>query len=181
MNPAVLFSYKAKSPVFSRGVYIAPSAVVIGDVTVGADTGIWFGCLVRGDVNSISIGERCNIQDGTLIHVTRERYPTLLEDDVSIAHGVMLHGCVLRRGSFVGMRATVMDGCEIGEGAFVAAGSLLPPGKLIPPGMLAMGFPAKVVREVRDSEIEMMKRTVLNYVLLKNEYLSNDVVSEIRD
>ncbi|MBE7438317.1 MAG: gamma carbonic anhydrase family protein [Spirochaetales bacterium] len=168
----MIYRVMDKSPQIGEGVFIAPDASVMGDVVIGPETSIWFGCVVRGDVHHIRLGERCNIQDLSLLHVTGGRFPLLMEDCVSVGHRALLHGCTLRRWSFVGMGAIVMDDAELGEWAMLAAGSLLPPGKKIPPRMLAMGSPARVVREITEEEEAMFRRTIDRYVELKKNYLS---------
>lgn len=173
----MIYRVMDKTPDCGPEVFIAPDASVMGDVTIGADTSIWFGCVVRGDVHHIRIGERCNIQDLSVLHVTGGRFPLLLEDCVSVGHRALLHGCTLRRWSFVGMGATIMDDAELGEYAMLAAGSLLPPGKKIPPRMLAMGSPARVVREITPEEEAMFQRTIERYVELKKVYRSPDFVA----
>jgi len=169
----MIYSLEDIKPEFAEGVFIAPSADIIGDVKIKKDSSIWFGCVIRGDVNYIRIGECCNIQDMSMIHVTNGKFPTILGDHVSLGHRVTLHGCILYDYSFIGMGATVMDGCEIGEFAFLAAGSLLTPGKKIPPGMMAMGSPAKVIREITAEEKALILRTSENYKNYKNRYLQD--------
>ena len=167
----MLYSYKNHTPSIHPTAFIAPSAEVIGDVQIGKDTSIWFQCLIRGDVNSIRIGENCNIQDITLIHVARDEFPVSLGNNISIGHRVTLHGCTLKDFSFVGMGATLMDGVELGEYSFVAAGSLVTPGKKIPAGVLVMGSPAKIQREINDKEKLIIERTAKNYQKYKDVYL----------
>lgn len=166
----MLYQYKNIQPKIHPTAFIAPSAEIIGDVEIGKDTSIWFQTLIRGDVNYIRIGEGCNIQDMSLIHVSKDNFPTIIGNYVSLGHRVTIHGAVLKDYSFVGMGATVMDDVELGEYAFVAAGSLVTSGKKIPPRTLVMGSPAKVVREVTDKEIEMIERTARNYMSYKEVY-----------
>jgi carbonic anhydrase/acetyltransferase-like protein (isoleucine patch superfamily) len=167
----MLYGFNSRFPTISDGVFVAPEASIIGDVIVGRNTSVWFGCVLRGDVNYIRVGENCNLQDGTIVHVTGETHPCLIEDECTIAHRVMLHGCVVRRGAFIGMSATILDGSEIGEMAFIAAGSLVTPGKKIPPRSLVMGSPAKIVREISAEEEHVMKRTISRYGMLRERYL----------
>ena len=174
----MLYSYKNHTPSIHPTAFIAPSAEVIGDVQIGKDTSIWFQCLIRGDVNSIRIGENCNIQDMTLIHVARDEFPVSLGNNISIGHRVTLHGCTLKDFSFVGMGATLMDGVELGEYSFVAAGSLVTPGKKIPAGVLVMGSPAKIQREINDKEKLIIERTAKNYQKYKEVYLSPENFSK---
>ena len=171
----MIYKFKEISPEIHETAFIAPSAEIIGDVKIGAHSSIWFQCLVRGDVNYIRIGENCNIQDMTLIHVARDEFPVIIGNSVSIGHRVTLHGCILKDNSFVGMSATVMDGVELGEYSFVAAGSLVTPGKKIPPGMMVMGSPAKVIREINDKERLIINRTATNYQKYKENYKNPSV------
>ncbi|PJZ70375.1 gamma carbonic anhydrase family protein [Leptospira perolatii] len=168
-----ILEYMGKIPEIHDSVFLAPGSQVVGDVKIGKDSSIWFQTLIRGDVNYIRIGENVNIQDMTVVHVARDVYPVEIGNNVSIGHRAVIHGCILKDNSFVGMGATLMDGVELGEYAFVAAGSLVTPGKKIPPGTLAMGSPAKVVREITEKEREMITRTTMNYIKYKNNYLSD--------
>lgn len=167
-------------PNIAGDVFIAPDAQVIGNVTIGKGSGVWFGCLIRGDVHSITIGENCNIQDHSVIHVTGGKHATVLGNNCTLGHRVTLHGCRLSDFSFIGIGATVLDGCEIGEYGFLAAGSLLPPGKTIPPRMMAMGSPAKIVREITHQEEELIRVTAEKYSRLKNEYRNAENFREIQ-
>jgi len=171
----VIYKFKEIYPEIHETVFIAPSSDIIGDVKIGANSSIWFLCLVRGDVNYIRIGENCNIQDMSLIHVARDEFPVIIGNNVSIGHRVTLHGCILKDYSFVGMSATVMDGVELGEYSFVAAGSLVTPGKKIPPGMMVMGSPAKVIREINEKERMIINRTATNYQKYKENYKNPSV------
>ncbi|MEO1942275.1 MAG: gamma carbonic anhydrase family protein [Campylobacterales bacterium] len=175
----MLLRYKNWFPKIDPTAWVAPSADIIGDVEIGADSSIWFGCVIRGDVHFIRIGKRTSIQDLTMIHVThhkRERvigdgFPTIIGDDVTIAHRVMLHGCKIGNGCLIGMSATILDGAEIGEESIVGAGAVVTPGKKFPPRSLILGIPAKVVRELTDEEVEKIYANARNYVNYKNEYL----------
>jgi len=151
-------------------VYVADTATIIGDVEIGEDSSVWFGSVVRGDVNYIRIGERTNIQDMTMIHVTSKTHPTILEDEITVGHRVTLHGCHVESRCLIGIGATLLDGVRIGAESLVAAGSLLTPGTLIPPRSLVMGAPAKVKRELTDEELASLDRSWRNYVELKEHY-----------
>ncbi len=168
----MFYEYKSIQPKIHSSAFIAPSAEIIGDVEIGKDTSVWFQTLIRGDVNFIRIGEGCNIQDMSLIHVSRDNFPTIIGNFVSLGHRVTIHGAVLKDYSFVGMGATIMDDVELGEYAFVAAGSLVTPGKKIPPRTLVMGSPAKVVREITEKEFKMIEQTAKNYISYKEIYKS---------
>jgi carbonic anhydrase/acetyltransferase-like protein (isoleucine patch superfamily) len=166
------YSPKGILPTISPQAFIAPGAAVIGDVEIGADSGVWFGCVIRGDVNIIRIGSRTNIQDGTVIHVTRETGPTHIGSNVTIGHSVLLHACTLEDDSFVGMHATVMDGAVVESGAMVAAGALVTPGKRIPKGQIWAGNPAKFFRVLTKEEQEFIPISADNYVKHAREYLA---------
>lgn len=157
--------------------FVAPNAWVLGDVEMGEDCSIWFGSVVRGDVHKIRIGNRVNIQDMSLLHVTKDRFSLTIEDNVSLGHRVTLHGCHLKSHSFVGMGATIMDGVVLGEYSFVGAGSLVTPGKIIPPNVLLMGSPAKIVREISEAEKAIIENTYRNYVKYKANYESCNLVT----
>src|SRR6185312_15437468 len=126
--------------------WVAPTAAVIGNVTVGPQSGIWFGCVVRGDTNFIRIGARTNIQDGTIIHVNGRDFPTIIGDDVTVGHACIIHACTLHDRAFVGMGATVLDGAVIEEGGMLAAGALLTPNKRIGRNEMWQGSPARLTR-----------------------------------
>ena len=133
-------------PKIHETVFVAETAVIIGDVEIGANSSVWYNSIVRGDVNFIRIGERTNIQDNCIIHVSRKTHPTVLEDEVTLGHRVTLHGCVVETGSLIGIGAIVLDGARVGRNSLVAAGSLVTPNTQIPPGSLVIGSPAKVKR-----------------------------------
>lgn len=156
----------------SDKAFIAPGAAVIGDVHIGADTGVWFGCVIRGDVQSIRIGERTNIQDGTVIHVTRDTGPTTIGSGVTIGHSALLHACTLEDNCFIGMRATVMDGAVVESGAMVAAGALVTPGKRVLSGQLWAGSPARYFRDLTIEEKAFFPVSAENYVRHAREYLA---------
>jgi len=175
----MILRYKDDFPRIDTSAWIAPSADIIGDVEIGEDSSVWFGCVIRGDVHYIKIGKRTSIQDMSMIHVTHYKnekrvgdgYPTIIGDDVTIAHRVMLHGCKIANACLIGMSATILDGAEIGEESIVGAGALVTGGKKFPPRSLILGSPAKVVRELNDKEIEGIYKNAQNYVKYKNEYI----------
>jgi carbonic anhydrase/acetyltransferase-like protein (isoleucine patch superfamily) len=168
---ATILPYRGIFPRIAAGVFVAPTAAVIGDVVIGAGSNVWFGCVVRGDVNEIRIGERTNIQDGTIIHVTRQKCGTYIGSEVTIGHMVLLHACTLEDGAFVGMQATVMDGAVVEGGAMVAAGALITPGKRVRRGQLWAGRPAKHSRDLTAKEVEDNAAIAPHYVRLAREYL----------
>ena len=175
----MILRYKEDFPQIDNSSWIAPSADIIGDVTIGADSSVWFGCVIRGDVHFITIGNRTSIQDMTMIHVTHfkkekkigDGYPTIIGDDVTIAHKVMLHGCKIGNACLIGMSATILDGAEIGDESIVGAGSLVTKNKKFPPRSLIMGSPAKVIRELTEEEIQNIYDNSKNYVKYKNNYI----------
>jgi carbonic anhydrase/acetyltransferase-like protein (isoleucine patch superfamily) len=165
-----LWPYRGILPSLHESVFIAPGTHVIGDVRIAERASIWFNCVVRGDVHSIRIGARSNVQDGSVVHVTGGRFGTFIGDDVLIGHQCVIHGCRIENEAFVGMSSTVMDGCVIERGGMLGAGSLLPPGKIIRPGQLWLGRPARYVRDLTAEEVETNRFSVVHYVNLAAEY-----------
>lgn len=159
----MIYPFKGKEPNIDPSVFIADYATVTGDVTIGAETTIWFNTVIRGDVSPTIIGKRVSIQDLCCLHQS-PKYPLIIEDEVTVGHQVTLHSCTIRKKALIGMGSIVLDGAEIGEGAFIGAGSLVPPGKVIPPNSLALGRPAKVVRELNEEDKEDMERIIREYV-----------------
>ena len=173
---AVILPYKNMLPKISDTAWIAPTAAVVGDVEVGEETGIWFGCTVRGDVNDVRIGKRTNIQDGTVIHVTRGVQGTYIGDEVTVGHSALLHACTLEDRSFVGMGSTILDEAVIETDGMLAAGSLLTGGKRIKSGELWSGSPAKFWRYLTPEEIAFFPVSADNYAKHVHEYL--DIMRE---
>jgi carbonic anhydrase/acetyltransferase-like protein (isoleucine patch superfamily) len=157
-------------PCIDREAWVAPGASVIGDVHVGPRSSIWFGTVVRGDVHRIRIGAGTNIQDCCVVHVTRDLFPTVIGDEVTIGHHATVHGCHVGDGALIGIGAIVLDGAEVGEEALVAAGSLVAPGASIPAGVLAMGTPARVVRALSADERALQRERARHYVELAASY-----------
>ncbi len=166
----MIYAYQGKAPRLHESVFLAPGASVIGDVEVGEDASIWFGAIVRGDVNSITIGSRTNIQDGSILHVTNGKWPLHIGSNVTVGHGAILHGCVVQDNCLIGMGARVLDGARIGAFALVAAGSLVLEGEKIPGYSLVAGAPAVVTRSLTAEEIGQIKRSAENYVGYKKTY-----------
>lgn len=162
--------FRGVSPKIHESAFIAPDAIVIGDVEIGEDASIWFGSIVRGDVNYIRIGARTNIQDGTVIHVSSKTHPTVLEDEITVGHRVTLHGCHIERGCLIGIGSILMDGVRVGANSLVGAGSLLTPGTQVPPRSLVLGSPARVKRGLTDDELAFLDRSWRNYTELKLHY-----------
>lgn len=158
----MIYPFKDKFPQIDPSVFIADHTTISGDVTIGAESSVWFNTVIRGDVSPTVIGKKVNIQDLCMLHQSPGK-TLLLEDNVTIGHQVTLHSCTIRTGALIGMGSIILDGAEVGEGAFIGAGSLVPPGKVIPPGMLALGRPAKVVRELREDDKIDMERIVREY------------------
>jgi len=169
----VILPFQGMAPRLGSRVFVAPNATVLGDVTLGDDVSIWFNCVARGDVNAITIGARSNIQDFCCLHVTNGRWALHLEEEVSIAHNVMLHGCTIRKGSLVGMSTTIMDGAEVGEGCLVAAGSLLKEGFQAPPGTLVAGWPAQVKGPLNPAQAALVAGLWPRYVRYKEAYFKD--------
>ncbi|MCE9597841.1 MAG: gamma carbonic anhydrase family protein [Spirochaetia bacterium] len=166
----MIYRYKDKVPQLAPDVFVAENATVIGDVKIGAGSGIWFHSIARGDVHSIEIGENSNVQDHSVLHVTSGKFALHIGNNCTLGHRVTVHGCTLKDFAFLGIGSTVLDGCVIEEFGFLAAGSLLAPGKVIPARMLAMGSPAKVIREITAEEETMMRTIVQRYKDLKDVY-----------
>ncbi len=160
-------SFQNKSPKIHETAFVTDDAIIIGDVEIGADSSVWYGSILRGDVNFIRIGARTNIQDGTIIHVSRDTHSTVLEDEITVGHRVTLHGCHVETGCLIGIGAIILDGARIGANSLVAAGSLVTPNTQIPPRSMVMGSPAKVKRELSDDEVKDLERFWRNYVELK--------------
>lgn len=165
-----ILTYKGQAPTLGAGAFLASGCQVIGDVIAGIDCSFWFNTVIRGDCNFIRIGNRVNIQDGTVIHVTNGLHPTHIGDDVSIGHSAVIHGCTIKEGCLIGMGAKILDGAEIGPHSLVAAGSLVAPGKKLPGGYLHKGIPAVPVRELRDNERILLAKTVEYYLEYKSNY-----------
>lgn len=158
----MILSYKGHNPKIDESVYISKMATISGDVKIGAESSVWPGAVIRGDVSPTMIGDKVNIQDLSMLHQS-PNLPLIIEDEVTIGHQVTLHSCTIRKNALIGMGSIILDGAEVGEGAFIGAGSLVPPGKKIPAGMMAFGRPAKVVREVNEEDRADMKRIVREY------------------
>ncbi len=158
------------TPQIAPDAFVAPSADIIGDVHIGAGSSIWFGCVLRGDGNFIRIGVRSNIQDGTIVHITRKTHGTTIGNDVLVGHQAIIHGCQLHDHSFVGLGACVMDACVIETDAMLGAGALLPPGKIIPSGQLWLGNPARYVRDLTAAEIARNRAGAAGYAELAQTF-----------
>ncbi len=168
----LILAYKGISPTIAADAFIAQTAVITGDVVIGRQSSIWYGCVMRGDVHRIRVGERTNVQDGTIVHVTRERFACTIGSGITIGHRAILHGCTLEDGCFIGMGATVMDGAVVEGGAMVAAGALVTPGKVVKKGELWGGSPAKCLRRLTDEELAFFPVSAAHYAALGADYLA---------
>jgi len=177
----MIYRYKEFLPVTGKGVFIAPGADVIGNVTIGDDCGIWFNVTIRGDVHYIRIGERTNIQDNSILHVTNSLFPLEIGSRVTVAHGVILHGCNIGDNTLIGMGTTVLDNAQIGSDSVIAAGSLIREGRTFPDGVLIAGAPAMVKRPLRKEEIDKNRKYSENYVQYKNEYLNRKTFAPVEE
>ncbi len=173
----MIYDFKEIKPKLGSGTWVAQSADVIGDVECGEDCSIWFGTVIRGDVHYIKIGDRVSIQDLSMVHVTHYKKddksdgnPTIIGNDVTIGHRVMLHGCTIEDACLIGMSATILDGAVIGKESIVGAGALVTKNKVFPPRSLIMGSPAKVVRELNEEEIKELYASAARYVEFKSHY-----------
>jgi gamma-carbonic anhydrase len=170
----MLKSFQNASPRIHESAFIAENAVIIGDVEIGENSSVWYGTVIRGDVNYIRIGARANIQDACVLHVSAGTHPTVLEDEITLGHRVTLHGCYVETGCLIGIGAIVMDGARIGRNSLVGAGALVTPHTEIPPRSLVLGSPARVKRELADTEVKDLEKFWRNYVsysqIYKNEH-----------
>ena len=164
--------YDGKRPVLGRGVFIAETCAVIGDVVVGDESSIWYGVVVRGDVMPIRIGARTSIQDNSVVHVTAGFSGTTIGDDCTVGHNAIIHACTVEDLCLIGMGAILLDGAHVGRGSLVGAGALVTPGTDIPPGSLVIGAPAKVKRPLNENEREQIRHGAAHYVELTRRYLA---------
>ena len=175
----IILPYKGMEPRIHETAWVAPGATVIGDVEIGAESSIWFGTVIRGDVHRIRIGARTSIQDLSMVHVTHYKRPdrsdgspTIIGDDVTVGHRVMLHGCTIEDACLIGMSATILDDAVIGRESIVGAGALVTKGKIFPPRSLILGSPAKVVRALSDEEVAELYASAKRYVGFMQGYVS---------
>ncbi len=167
-------SRKAAGSASGARIFIAPGAIVTGDVELGDDVSIWYNAVVRGDVHTIRIGARSNLQDGVIVHVERGQWPTVIGDGVSIGHGAILHGCTIGNECLIGIGAIVLNGAEIGEGSIVAAGAVVREGMHVPAGSLVAGVPAEVKRPITDDERARIRSTAAHYLEYKSRALAGE-------
>jgi len=166
-----LLPFNGVFPTIDPLAFIASTATIIGDTHIGAESGIWYGCVVRGDVNEIRIGKRTNIQDLTMIHCAERGQGTYIGDNVTVGHSAVLHACTIEDDAFIGIQACVMDDCLIEQDAMVAAGALVTPGKIIKAGEVWAGRPAKKLRDINQNDLEFFEINRQRYVRLANQYI----------
>ena len=173
-------TFKGMAPKLGNNVFVDPMATVIGDVTLGDDCSVWPNTVIRGDMHTITVGKRCSLQDGSILHITHASdfnpggYPLTLGDEVTVGHLAMLHGCTIGSQVLIGMQAMIMDGAIIEDKVVLGAGSLVPPGKVLESGFMYMGRPAKKIRALSDKELRFFSYTAGNYVKLKNEHIAEN-------
>ena len=165
-----VWTIAGKTPRIDATAWIAPDAVIIGDVEIGAHASVWFGSVLRGDMHYIRVGPYTNIQDHCIVHVTKDRFPAVIGAYVTIGHRAIVHACRIGDGCLIGMGAVIMDGAEIGEACLIAAGSVVPPGKKIPPRSLVMGVPGRIVRSLTDAEVAQIRENTMLYVEYAERY-----------
>ncbi len=167
----MLLKYQDLRPTIGNNVMIAEGAKVIGDVTLGDSSSVWFNAVVRGDVNYIKIGARTNIQDNSVLHVTTDTAPLNIGDDVTVGHGAILHGCTIENTCLIGSGALIWDGAEIGEGSIIGAGAVVTVNTKIPPRSLVLGLPAKVKKEISHERFKEIQQSAKNYVKYSQNYI----------
>lgn len=167
-------AYRGVSPRIDPTAWIAPGAVVVGDVEIGRDSSIWYGTLLRGDVHAIRIGCRTNLQDGSIVHVTADRFPCVIGDEVTVGHRAVVHGCTVDAGAMIGIGAIVLDGARVEEEAWVAAGALVPPGAVVAARTLVQGVPAREARVLGTAERAAQRERTLRYVETARHHAAED-------
>ncbi|PYS51940.1 MAG: gamma carbonic anhydrase family protein [Acidobacteria bacterium] len=167
----MLHEYQGKWPKLGQRVYVAEGAQIVGDVQIEDHSSVWYNCVIRGDVHFVRIGKYTNIQDGSIGHVMKAQYPLILQDYVTVGHGVMLHGCTVQSHCLIGMRAIILNDVTVGEHTIIGAGALLTEGAVIPPRSLVLGMPAKVKRELTDKEVADIDEYAKRYYEYKETYL----------
>jgi carbonic anhydrase/acetyltransferase-like protein (isoleucine patch superfamily) len=166
-------TFQGIKPTIPPSCFIEDTAIIIGDVVMGEQCSVWFHAVIRGDVNSIRIGSRTNVQDLCMLHVTHDTHPLIIGNEVTVGHNVVLHGCTIKDRVLVGMGAIIMDGAVIGEASVVGAGALVTEGTMVPPKSLILGSPAKVKRPVTDEELRWIRESAENYLNYARQYLGD--------
>lgn len=174
----MILPFEDKKPKIHETVFLAKGVLVSGDVEIDEYSNIWYNTVIRGDISPTRIGKRVSVQDNSTLHQSPNR-PLIIEDDVIVGHNAILHSCIIRRGALIGMGAIILDGAEIGEEAMIGAGTLVPPGKKIPPGTVAVGSPAKVIREINEEDKKEMLRIRKSYTE-KGQYYKEAEKNPIR-
>ncbi|MDR9419803.1 gamma carbonic anhydrase family protein [Gracilimonas sp.] len=174
----MVYEFLKRTPQFDETVFVAPSADIIGDVSLGKESSVWFNVTIRGDVNFIEIGERSNVQDNVCIHVMNQTGPTVIGNEVTIGHGAVVHGCTIKDRVLVGINTTILDEVVIEPDVIVAAGTLVPPGKTLESGYMYMGSPAKKARKLTDEELASIPKYAANYVKYSRAYQQKDQYDE---
>ena len=172
----MILPFEEHRPRLAGDVFLAPDAAVIGRVTIGAGSSVWFGAVIRADGDAVTIGERSNLQDRAVVHIATDRHPTTIGDDVTVGHGAVLHGCTVGNRVLVGIGAIVLDGARLDDDCMVAAGAVVTPGTHVPSGRLVVGAPARVVRALRSSELDHLRASAANYVALARRYASGAAI-----
>jgi carbonic anhydrase/acetyltransferase-like protein (isoleucine patch superfamily) len=166
-----IIKFKSLTPKIDKTAFIAAGAIIAGDVRIAENAGIWFNCVLRGDVAPIRVGACTNIQDGTIVHTSRFDGPTNIGSNITIGHLALIHACTIRDNAFIGMQSTIMDKAIIEEYAFIAAGSLVTPGKVVKSRELWAGSPAKFIRKITEAEVDFMRDNIENYMNLAQGYM----------
>lgn len=166
----MILPYNGILPKIDESVFICEGAQIIGDVEIGKDSSIWFNTVIRGDVNYIRIGERTNVQDLSMLHVTYKKYPLIIGNDVTIGHSVTLHGCTIKDLVLIGMGAVILDDAVINSNSFIAAGTLIKEHFIVPEGVLVAGVPGKIIRKLTEKEIDKIRRGSKNYLIYVESY-----------
>jgi carbonic anhydrase/acetyltransferase-like protein (isoleucine patch superfamily) len=176
----VIRSYRGQWPKIASSAYVDAAATIIGDVTIGESSSVWPGAVIRGDINTIRIGARTNIQDGAVLHVMREKFGLELGDSVTVGHGAVLHGCTIGSRVLVGMGAIVLNGARVGAGSIIAAGTLVLEGTVVPPGSLFLGHPGKFHRALTPQDLDGIDRYAARYVEYAETYRAESAAEESR-
>ncbi|MAL18565.1 MAG: gamma carbonic anhydrase family protein [Balneola sp.] len=174
----MIYEFLKRSPQFDETAFVAPSADIIGDVTLGKECSVWFNTTIRGDVNYIQIGDQSNIQDNVCIHVMNQTGPTIIGEKVTVGHGAVVHGCTIKDRVLVGINATILDEAVIESDVIIAAGSLVPPGKTLESGFMYMGSPAKKTRKLTEEEIASIPKYATNYIKYSRAYQQKDTYDD---
>ena len=174
----MIYEFLKRSPQFDETVFVAPSADIIGDVTIGKESSVWFNVTIRGDVNYIQIGNKSNVQDNVCIHVMNQTGPTIIGNEVTIGHGAIVHGCTIKDRVLIGINSTILDEVVIEPDVIVAAGTLVPPGKTLESGYMYMGSPAKAVRKLTNEELASIPKYASNYIKYSRAYQQKDTYDE---